>query len=50
MRVGGVVMAEDLENMENRVAELERRLGATIAAWNSFIDPKAGGVTRPRVA
>src|SRR5438477_7797034 len=41
---------EDLENLENRVADLERRLGATIARWNEFIDPATGGVTRPRVA
>src|SRR5437588_10736344 len=38
------------EDLENRVAELERLLAATVARWNSFIDPKAGGVTRPRVA
>src|SRR5438477_2412753 len=43
-------MAEELELLENRVADIERRLGKTIAAWNSFIDPANGGVTRARVA
>jgi hypothetical protein len=38
------------EDLEARVAELERKLQATVDRWNDFIDPAAGGVTRARVA
>jgi hypothetical protein len=38
------------ENMEARVAELERKLEALVVVWNQFVDPAKGGVTRQRIS